>query len=439
MNGGGFILRYTGKHLYRAAGKSALAALLAALLLCAIGQIASMRQSYGDVFRDTVIKARFPGLKLTAVRRIIDSGYTSDVYYEARGTAGVDLDFFRYPNLRIVDLVFTNNISRYTGEEAEIRFAEGYDESCLYRFNEILIAGKAYFERRGLSLGSRVAVGRPSLFVSAIKPYIEQFALSEGGETESDDEGDANSSVNGSANSSANNSSTGDANSDAAGAFLRAYGAQIMRELSTQVKYFTVAGVVSTPSGEYDTTLFSPGIYAPSSIGMPDETDLAECTLADNNCIDEFRAGIRDMLGLGATDAVVMVMDTGRIDNIRNAIRILDALYPVLVSASLLAGGFLCSLSVLQSAKEAATMRALGTPTARVCAILMLVQALPCAAGLAGGTVAMILYQGAALAAAKPVLYLFTAAYFAVILAAAAACSALVTRRSTLELLQTKE
>ena len=428
MNGGGgFILRYTGKRIYRAAGKSALATLLAALLLCAIGQIASMRQSYGDVFRDTVIKARFPELKLTAVRRIIDSGYASDVYYEARGTADVDLDFFRYPNLRIVNLVFTNNISRYTGEEAEIRFAEGYDESSLFRFNEILIVGKAYFERRGLSLGSRVAVGRPALFVSAIRPYIEQFALSENGETESDDEEDANSSA------------TGDANGDAAGAFLRAYGVQIMRELSTQVKYFTVAGVVSTPSGAYDTTLFSPGIYAPASIGMPDETDLAECTLVDNDRIDAFRASIREILGLGATDAVVMTMDTDKIDNIRNAIRILDALYPVLVVASLVIGGFLCGLSVLQSTKEAATMRALGTSTARVCAILTLEQALPCAAGLIGGTVAMLLYQGAGLAAAKPTLYLFTAAYFAVILAAAAGCSALVTRRSALELLQTKE
>ena len=61
------------------------------------------------------------------------------------------------------------------------------------------------------------------------------------------------------------------------------------------------------------------------------------------------------------------------------------------------------------------------------------------AAGLAGGLCALLAYNGAELTAIAGRLSLFAALCFAAVVAAAATCYTLATRRSALELLQTKE
>jgi hypothetical protein len=69
------ILRYIGRHMHRAIGKTALAVLLAALLLVAVGQLALTRQSYDRLCVETVITARFAGgLELNKAFYIKNSG-----------------------------------------------------------------------------------------------------------------------------------------------------------------------------------------------------------------------------------------------------------------------------------------------------------------------------------------------------------------------------
>jgi ABC-type antimicrobial peptide transport system permease subunit len=105
----------------------------------------------------------------------------------------------------------------------------------------------------------------------------------------------------------------------------------------------------------------------------------------------------------------------------------------------LLIGGFLCSLVILQSSKEAATMRVLGATKLKTRAMLTLEQALLGAGGLALGAGAMLMHKGTGLAAIAGRLYAFAALYFGTVVAAAVACAVLATHRSPLELLQTKE
>jgi ABC-type antimicrobial peptide transport system permease subunit len=81
----------------------------------------------------------------------------------------------------------------------------------------------------------------------------------------------------------------------------------------------------------------------------------------------------------------------------------------------------------------------LGTTKRKTRSLLALEQILLGLVGLILGAAALLIYNGAALSGIAPQLQLFAALFFATILACAAVCSTLATRRSPLELLQAKE
>jgi len=109
------------------------------------------------------------------------------------------------------------------------------------------------------------------------------------------------------------------------------------------------------------------------------------------------------------------------------------------IAAAMLIGGFLCCLMILQSSKEASIMRVLGTTKRKTRTILSLELASLNIAGLIVGFCTLSIYHGGEIVTILNRLYLFAALFVAMILACAAASSALATRRSALELLQTKE
>ena len=415
-----FVLRYIARHMRRAAGKSALSVLLAAMLLCAAGQLASVRVSYGDVFYSTPVTAKFSGLSLSQAVRIARLDLALDPYYETTGMVHTNLDYNTYPEIEMVSLVFTNNIARYTGEEAEIRYADGYDETCMDDLANIIIAGNAFLDERGLAPGDKVTLSRTGIFLGVVQQYIERdrYVFKRENPTVYPEAYDDRAAV---------------------GEILSRSGDDIMLEVEGQSVICTIAGAVSTPSGEYEAMLFAPGVYSSAKINMPGTMDIAECTVADNDFIEVFRESCEKIMGDGATGAASLYMDTSRIENVRNSIRILDALYPIVVATAWLIGSFLCCLVILQSAKEAATMRVLGTTRASTSLLLSLEQVLLSAAGLAVGAAALLLSRGAALAATARRLSLYAALYISLVVVSAVICSALVTRRSALELLQTRE
>jgi hypothetical protein len=118
---------------------------------------------------------------------------------------------------------------------------------------------------------------------------------------------------------------------------------------------------------------------------------------------------------------------------------LVNTMYPGALAAALLLGAFLCCLIILQSSKEAAIMRMLGTGKKATRLALALEQILPGIAGLAVGVCGMLLYKGSGLADISERLSLFAALYLGVILTAAAGSAVAVTRRSVLDLLKAKE
>lgn len=161
--------------------------------------------------------------------------------------------------------------------------------------------------------------------------------------------------------------------------------------------------------------------------------------MADNFRVDEFKTYAEVIAGGSAKDGIIFVMNTSKLENILNTYRILVALYPFTIAAALLIGGFLCCLMILQSTKEAAIMRMLGTTKRKTRAILILEQLFLCITGLAIGTISLLINKGLQMTAVIAQMYLFGAIYFTVILISATICSVAATRPNVLELLQTKD
>jgi len=401
-----FISRYILRHIRRSAVKSALAALLAALLLTAIGMFTLLKQSYSDIFENTLITANFAnGMLLGLVDPIMNTGCVKEPYYA--GVARVDL------NMRAAEVFVTNDIARFIGEEPEIVYADGFDASCAEEFGEVLIVGKKLAESYGVELGDTIQLNKEDSFVMAVFVVHAKHNMGRVGVIVDADK------------------------------IISLYFDEIMEAARESARTYTIAGIVTAPSGRPDDMAFTPGVGSMAGFGgemfkfAAAPLDVAEFTLADNMRADEFREyGERLALRDGT---IIFIMDTSKLENPRNTLRLLDSLYTVAVAAALLIGAFLCCLVILQSSKEAAIMRVLGTTKRKTRVILALEQVLLSIVGLFVGVCGLLIYRGRELAVIVGQLSLFAILYFSVILVSAVICSGLATRRSALELLQVKE
>ncbi|MDR1588567.1 MAG: hypothetical protein LBS51_00015 [Oscillospiraceae bacterium] len=396
-----FVMRYIWRRARRAVAKSALALLLAALLLIAVAQFALMRESYVKLRDDTVVTANFTeGLPLSYLTPIIKSGYVKNPFYGGDAEADINYDY--------ADVLVTNDISRYAGVEAEITYAPGYDETCMDAFGEILILGETFAEKHQLEPGDTVDVV-PTVYQGQARAKYTQYHR-----TKYPDD---------------------DLTYDK---LMVLYGDKIREEAAPMAVPYTVVGVLSTSSVLLGISAFTPGVIEDvKSFGLPVELDVAEFTLADNLRADEFReygSMVADRNG-----GVRFIMDTGKLDNLVSTSNLLAALYPIAAAAALLIGGFLCALVIFQSSKDAAIMRVQGTTKRKTRAILAIEQIFLGIAGLALGACALLAYNGSGLTPASGSAALFAAMYFAMIAVSGAVSSAAATHKNVLELLQTKE
>lgn len=400
----GHVRRYILRHIRRSIAKSLLLIVLSALLLGAVGQFAVMRQSYIQLCNSTVIKAKFiNGLPLISVKRITETGNTINPYYE----------YTRFANFNNskADVIVTNDIIRYTGEDAEIKYAKGYDASCIKEVGLVCIVGSKFLEKNELKLGDKVHVTSTGLLDYLQSKWINRYRSEHPEQVISDEE------------------------------ILEINNDLIEEEFLDEGLYYTIAGTVTTPTGKYDKTVFTPGIYDTIPIfGHKVSLDFAEFTLADNLLSDKFRSyADRIVSDESLAKQVTFVMDTSKIDNLLKTLELMNKLYPMVVAAAVLIGGLLCGLIILQYSKEAAIMRVLGTTRLRTSMILVIEQLILCIVGIALGVGGLILYNGAVLKEIASKLYLFAGLYFAVSLVSTLICSAIATRRNVLNLLQTKE
>ena len=120
-------------------------------------------------------------------------------------------------------------------------------------------------------------------------------------------------------------------------------------------------------------------------------------------------------------------------------IRLLSVLYPVTAALSVLIAAGVSVLLLLQSAKEAAALRAMGCTKARVGAMLSFQQALPCLFGVLIGFAGMAVLRGGIEGVLSGNTLLCAGLYLAGAALGAAFTSAALVRRKPMELLQVKE
>ena len=149
---------------------------------------------------------------------------------------------------------------------------------------------------------------------------------------------------------------------------------------------------------------------------------------------------------LGGWATQVLLWDeelTEAVEPLEGSLELMRVLYPVVLALSLLTAAGVAALFVMVSAKDAATLRVLGTPKGRTQAILLLQQAVPCAVGLVLGAAVVLGYLGIARpelweTLAGPALWR-AALYLAAAVLGAALSAGAVTGKNPLEMLQVKE
>ena len=136
--------------------------------------------------------------------------------------------------------------------------------------------------------------------------------------------------------------------------------------------------------------------------------------------------------------ASVYVDATG-LDNIRRICELLEAIFPIAVTAAALIGLFGSGLVILQSAKEAAFLRVLGVTKKRARCMLVLEQIILCFVGIVLVTGGLALYSPVIFARSTQMLAVCYVLYFMGCVCGASAAAVQVTRHRILELLQVKE
>ena len=396
-----FIIKYVFRHIRRAPLKSFLAILLAALMICAITQFSYMKEVYMDLRVQTVITPRFvnacPLFEVTGLKM---NGFAKDLYYGDT----VEADILYGTEYTKIHCAITNDISRYTNEEYEITYLNGYDESCMDSFGDVIILGDGLMELCGFELGNTVRI-TPDKYMDEILLFnVRRYFWAEYPDLLLTNE-----------------------------ALYEKYGDYIEENLEEKADVFTIVGVISTSSGAYSEMIFTPGkLDGLATLGTGVVLDMMDFRLADNTLAKEMLEYGNE---ISKNTNGAFIMDTSKLDSVIRTSELLNALYPAAVAAAIAIGAFFCVLVIFQTQKDVAVMRVLGTSKYKTCAVLVAEQVVLSAVGLVIGIFIMTAINRQ-LTWQELVLVI---AYICSVVIASTISSTAVTRKSVLKLLQTKE
>ena len=398
-----FVLRYIFRHIRRTVTKAFLFIFVTVLLLNVLGQLIIMRNSYIEIFESTKVTSQFTGyLSLKYVDQLIHSGYVKDVYYCTDKLVTLNRAKYTAENV-----TFCCDIEHYAEskgiENLQITWLDGYDASSLYGLSNVLLVGEDIMIKNGYELGEVIEVSKPGEYFYITNNLINNYRDTyEEYEQYSDNE------------------------------IIALHEDEILERYSRNMQPFTVIGIMhnSFLAGK----LFSPGSPSLSAdYGALIIPPTVRATLADNYKAADYRAFAEEIEHANRHSNVVFIMDTTNIENVKNNIDLMRTLYPIMIIAVFVIGAFLCGLIIVQTSKDIAIMRVLGTSKRRTRTILVSEQMILCIIGIIAAGI--ILYLRGTL---TPLLWVF-AAYAAVILLASITASIAASRKNVLELLQTKE
>lgn len=398
------VSRYILRHMRRAGGKTALALLLAVLLTGAIGLLAVTRLSYKEMFDQTVVTGTISNYPSSSVMEAQRSEHMKNFYYSGEFSVIANNKFSS------LLLAFTNDIERYLQSRYEygysIDYAEGYDSSLFSQNEPLCLIGCSMADEFGVKPGDSITLLEMEHFNVLSDLY------------ENEDE-------------------------------------RIAR-LKQDNREFKVAGVITPEDGLSEfrrrnviggmaISLFAPLSTAAEEISPyiedPFLVEYGEYTLVDK----ENPYVLRDYLGkLASVDHkydgdVTYDLNTTELDNIKRIRDMLNLLFPIAAAVAILIGLIAPGLIITQSAKEAATLRVLGTTKLRTRCMLAIEQASLCVFGLVIAALGLMIYSPGLFERSAGTQMLCGGLYLLGCVCAATFAAAEVTRRKVLELLQVKE
>ncbi len=383
------VCRYVLRHARRAMVKSLLAILLAALLAAAIGEMTALRQHYRELYQSIEVKARFyGGLPYSRTKKLEECGFLEDPYYESVvGGVEVELDGCEF--------IFTNSLRTV---QYPITFLEGYTaDTVMDQKEKICILSRPFMEKLGMELGDKVLLNEQYAMETFRTNYYAQTGIKEFDDT-------------------------------------------VIRPMVEKARpKAVIVGVIETK--ELDETAYLPlcMVDQPAySFAHAAALSYAEYILTNYHSATAFREYVRDFLAQVNSDPF-FDMDTSEADQVYKIYRLLETLYPMTAALAVLLGAVLPGLIILQTAKEASVLRALGTTKRRTRSILSLEQALLCLIGLLlAGILTFAVHRTDFTEIIRPLRY-YLGGHLAACIIGSLVFAISVTKKNVLNLLQEKE
>lgn len=401
------VKRYIFRHIRRATAKSLLSVLLAAALIAALGQfslsIRSNRARVDELYDTTEVIAHVINrsgsvgtrVPYEAIKLLNDTGFASSVYAAADGPCEWTQPSSSGQQGRLHNVT---SLEEY-GKAKNVTFMDGYDSSIFYDSIEpVCLISASIMKESGLSFGDRIRVTGASLDTRMKSNDSEQRD----------------------------------------GIYFTVVG-------SFEMGLSTLDIVV--PFWTMDRQRF--GMY----MGDYDDAGIAKTVrFRVNNAILRDESAYRDvpLAVLAESDSStinrlsLLILD----DEVKNVIQplsrntaLLEQTLPFVALLVLVIGAAIPGLIIVQTSKEAAIMRVLGTPSSRVSAILTGEQFVLCAVGLllgAAGLGAAHRFTGE-LSLIATEMTLYVAGYLVLTLIVCYAASVVTVAKKPLELLQAKE
>lgn len=378
------VIHYIMRHMWRTGWKTILPIILAVLLPGAMGVFVIMQLSYKDLFDNIEIKSYITNISSDSAILGEDSEMIRDPYYLG--------GFNVLCNGVMNSMIVTNDLERYAQGEVKVKYAEGYDSLILSRDKTQCVLGSELAEIFGVVPGDEITL-----------LGIERWNI----------------------------------------LLLNYEGDDLEKQFNQSSVKYTVVAVVSTK----DNSVINRSVIAPAGrntekvYGGAFTMEFGEFVLADNEMAEEMRMLIETLVtrSLRYSQFATYTMDTTELDNLIRIMNLLEILFPIVVAASVSIGFVAPGLIILQSSKEAAILRILGTSKLRTRCMQALEQIFLYAIGLVIATVGLIVYNQELFLRAAKTLAFCGGLYLLSCTIAALLASVMVTRRRTLELLQTKE
>ncbi|MBQ4040144.1 MAG: hypothetical protein IJC91_03310, partial [Oscillospiraceae bacterium] len=408
-----FSIKYIWRHIRRTKGKVLLLILVTALLLSVAGQLIVMRNSYLDIIENTDIPLNFAGhANLNLLYKLQNSGYVKDIFYCT--------DKEREINGYLADFIITNDPVKYLGKDIEVTFAEGYDMSLFDEPGYVILVGADLMDfisvAFGTELGGSVYLSKKMLLSTIYLKYESMYERIVpqpeifGGEAWIQWGLDAHA----------------------------YYAEEIKTEFMEDATRFIVGGVITDGPSVFKDAVVLPGTTdLDPYFGRILNLEITEAYLKDNWQDEELREFGEALAAENGTGEIAFIMDTSKLENVKNNVRLMETLYPIVVTAILVIGAFLCGLLIVQTSKDIAIMRVLGTSKRRVRLIMIAEHVVLCVIGILVAVAVLVVRKATETVVTDMVIV--CGMYFAAILIACTVASVAASRKNVLELLQTKE